>query len=379
MGCSPRKLVVGVPFYGRTFTLSAGNTNYNLGTYINKEADGGAPGPFTNASGFLAYYEVLKLLHEYQCSADFYFLFIQICTETQDESKGWTVKYDKDGECPYTYKGTQWVGYENPHSLQVKMDWIKSKGYAGAMNWAIDMDDFHGLCGPKNALTEVLYKNMKDYRVPDPNIQTTPRPEWARPPSTQASKEPDVQLDATTRKPTTKKPEMKPTTERDTEAPLTTKKRKRTTTRMTTTELATEASTMSEILTTEAATTIRTTKKKRKPTKPKTTTTTERVTTEFVQPSIEEENNEAPVLSEEAASTAMGKPDCSDPNTDHELLFADEEDCTIFWRCDQDRATSFNCEQGLVFNEKVCDWPANSSREKCRQIVAVQADNEIDE
>lgn len=53
-----------------------------------------------------------------------------------------------------------------------------------------------------------------------------------------------------------------------------------------------------------------------------------------------------------------------------------------FSRCANSEVFTFNCKEGLVFNEKisVCDWPANSSREKCRKI-AVEADdeNEVDE
>ncbi|XP_018569128.1 endochitinase [Anoplophora glabripennis] len=284
-GCSPKKLVVGIPFYGRTFTLSQGNKNYNPGTYINKEAGGGDPGPYTNATGFLAYYE--------------------ICTEVMDKESGWTKKWDEQGMVPYAYKGTQWVGYEDPESVQIKMDWIKSKGYAGAMTWAIDMDDFHGLCGPKNALIHILHANMKSYSVPEPTVTTTPRPEWARPPSTPPSD--GSKPVSTTPKPGQWVPDASTTTTR-------------------------RPSTSAPVSTTSA------------PAAPEA-------------PSVPVEETSSTTSSNEIDYPAECKGD-----------FMAHEDCDKYYRCVHGKPMVFSCKPGTVYHTVsfICDWPANADREKCK-------------
>ncbi|XP_001358424.3 endochitinase [Drosophila pseudoobscura] len=324
MGCPANKLVVGIPFYGRTFTLSNSNKNYNMGTYINKEAGGGAPGPYTNASGFLAYYE--------------------ICTEVMDKSKGWTVEWDEAGMVPFTYKDTQWVGYENEASVQIKMDFIKQRGYAGAMTWAIDMDDFHGLCGRKNGLMQILYDNMRGYRVPEPTRETTPRPEWAKPPATSPNPDegPVLQSETTTRKP---KPKPKPTS-----GPLST----------------TSAPAPALTSTTQKTTT-------KKPKKPKKTTTTTTTTTSAPEKFTEEP--EIVVDPEQKPGEPQFDPseiDCT--NRD----FVPHPNCRKYFRCVHGKPVEFECKEGTAFHTvlNVCDWIENSDRYYCTRIKQKKRGNE---
>jgi chitinase len=57
-GVPASKLLIGIPMYGRTYTLADPN-NYGLGAPI---IDSGAAGLYTGERGFLAYYEVFQCI-----------------------------------------------------------------------------------------------------------------------------------------------------------------------------------------------------------------------------------------------------------------------------------------------------------------------------
>ena len=120
-------MIVGIPTYGRSWTLGSGWDNTAVEYELNSPAGGpGAAGPLTKAKGFLAYNEICKFVNE----------------------EGWTKVSDPTNKMgPYAYKGSQWVGYDDPAIAKVKAEYILEKQYGGAMFWDLPSDDFGNRCG----------------------------------------------------------------------------------------------------------------------------------------------------------------------------------------------------------------------------------------
>ncbi|XP_050003834.1 chitinase-3-like protein 1 isoform X2 [Alexandromys fortis] len=136
LGAPASKLVMGIPTFGRSFTLAS--SEMGVGAPISGP---GLPGRFTKEKGVLAYYEICDFL------------------------KGADVHRILGQQVPYATKGNQWVGYDDQESVRNKVQYLKSKQLAGAMVWALDLDDFRGsFCGQNlrfpltNAIKEALAK-----------------------------------------------------------------------------------------------------------------------------------------------------------------------------------------------------------------------------
>ncbi|XP_028590006.2 chitinase-3-like protein 1 [Podarcis muralis] len=115
IGAPAEKIIMGIPTYGRSYTLSTKLTGVEAPV-----SGAGTLGPFSKEAGILAYYE--------------------ICGFNSGAKKEWI----QEQKVPYSYKGNQWVGYEDVTSVQIKVQYMKDNQLGGIMVWTLEQDDFSG-------------------------------------------------------------------------------------------------------------------------------------------------------------------------------------------------------------------------------------------
>lgn len=119
-GMDPHKIILGIPLYGRTFTL-AGSEN-GIGAPVT--GAGGNAGELTKTIGMLGYNEICAMI-----------------------KNGWDLKRNDIQKIPYAVHANQWIGYDDEQSVADKVNYAISKKLGGGMVWSVDTDDFSGHCG----------------------------------------------------------------------------------------------------------------------------------------------------------------------------------------------------------------------------------------
>ncbi|XP_066908386.1 chitinase-3-like protein 1, partial [Halyomorpha halys] len=129
-GVRRNQLILGIPFFGRSYTLRDAD-KWMPGSAVKSP---GKEARFTQQPGFMSYYEVCNQLRK----------------------KGWIQHRDSNTGSAYMVRGDQWVGFEDPYSIRLKMTYMQRERLGGAMVWALDLDDFKGMCGPKYPLLNTV-------------------------------------------------------------------------------------------------------------------------------------------------------------------------------------------------------------------------------
>ncbi|PWA02545.1 hypothetical protein BB558_001336 [Smittium angustum] len=120
-----KKLVLGCPFYARSFSslkIAANDTSNGFNVQFNSVPNKGDI-PKVQEGGAISY----KDLYEYTLEGN---------------SKEFESYYDDSAKAPYLYskKNKMWVSYENNVSLKAKLDYIKQMDIGGVMVWELSQD-----------------------------------------------------------------------------------------------------------------------------------------------------------------------------------------------------------------------------------------------
>ncbi|KAJ6217830.1 hypothetical protein RDWZM_008987 [Blomia tropicalis] len=110
-GVPKSKIMVGIPTYGKRFTLISKDRNH--------------PGAIaTGSNGDCTYTDVCIFLRK---------------PETIQ-------KFDDKAMVPYAFNGNEWISYENEFSARNKAQWIVNNGFGGVMLFSLNADDYKLRC-----------------------------------------------------------------------------------------------------------------------------------------------------------------------------------------------------------------------------------------
>ena len=88
--------MLGMATYGRSFRLGKKSRNKPGDVAVGP----GSHGKYSGEAGFLTYYEICQNLNE----------------------NNWYLQYDDVQQVPYTFKENNWVSFDNPKSIKLKVN-----------------------------------------------------------------------------------------------------------------------------------------------------------------------------------------------------------------------------------------------------------------
>lgn len=145
-GVDSSKVVLGLGWYGRSFTLADPSCNTPNGACIFSE--GGKPGECTNSAGTLTNAEINRIIAK----------------------GGTTTGFDRQAAVKWiTWDSNQWVSYDDGETIQLKISHANSRCLSGKMIWAVDQDDSQGSStndllgiGPANGVSPEEAQKIRD-------------------------------------------------------------------------------------------------------------------------------------------------------------------------------------------------------------------------
>ncbi|XP_054162597.1 acidic mammalian chitinase-like [Oppia nitens] len=124
LGMSKDKIMVGIPTYGHTYVLA--NTDHTT-------PDSAAIQQLDDIS------------------------YPSVCQMMRNSSS--KVIFDVESKVPYLVNDNHWISYDDEISVAFKAQWIRDNGFAGAMTYDLNNDDFNYICNneTKFPLHSIIY------------------------------------------------------------------------------------------------------------------------------------------------------------------------------------------------------------------------------